>query len=302
MAHLEKTVFELLDTKDSAAVLRELKSTLDIMDCRASISPLEAVYADIGRLFGGKYPGYRASNTLYHDLEHTCAVALAALRLIHGATTEGHQFRPQRIVLALSGALFHDTGLIQTEDDRQGSGAKYTVGHEERSIAFMRAYFSDREYTAEQIDDCAQLIRCTNMKISLSEIAFRDDEIRMLGKIIGSADLLAQMADRYYLEKLLLLFKEFEEAGLSEFDSELALLQKTGDFYETVARTRLYEEFDGVAAFMRSHFKDRWNMDRDLYAESISKNLQHLRKILKSGEKCPDCYLQNLRRGGGANR
>ena len=31
--------------------------------------------------------------------------------------------------------------------------------------------------------------------------------------MLGTADLIGQMADRYYLEKLLLLYEEFSEAG-----------------------------------------------------------------------------------------
>ena len=65
---------------------------------------------------------------------------------------------------------------------------------------------------------------------------------------MGSADLLAQLADRLYLEKLLLLFMEFEEARLPEFETALELLQKTADFYDSVARKRLDEQLGGVPA------------------------------------------------------
>ena len=116
--------------------------------------------------------------------------------------------------------------------------------------------------------------------------------------IVGSADLLAQMADRYYLEKLLLLYKEFEEARLGGFDSELDLLKKTVDFYENRAQKRFQEELGGVSIYMRAHFKDRWGMDRDLYDESIRKNIEYLKSLITLCEDSYTCYLENLRRGG----
>ena len=119
----------------------------------------------------------------------------------------------------------------------------------------------------------------------------------MIGKIVGSSDLLAQMADRNYLEKLFLLFKEFEEAGLPGFDSELDLLQKTETFYNSTARQRLNEEFNGISRVMRTHFKERWGIDKDLYAESILKNITYLKTTVAKCEEDFACYFENLRRG-----
>jgi len=120
----------------------------------------------------------------------------------------------------------------------------------------------------------------------------------MLGKIVGSADLLGQMADRCYLEKLLLLYKEFEEAKLPGFDSELDLLQKTETFYESVAQKRLKNDFSGIAASLRLHFKVRWNEDRDLYLEAIENNIDYLKGLTLRCRDNYTCYLKNLRRGG----
>jgi len=195
-------------------------------------------------------------------------------------------------------ALFHDVGLIQAESEQSGSGAVFTVGHEERSIAFMGRYLAEKRFSAQTITDCEALIRCTILGIPLKDIPFRNKEIEILGKIVGSADLLGQMADRCYLEKLLLLYKEFEEAKLPGFDSELDLLQKTEAFYESVARKRLKNDFSGIAACMRLHFKDRWNEDRDLYSEAIDNNLVYLKGLIARCRGDYGCYLENLRRGG----
>lgn len=255
-------------------------------------------YGDARKLFDGTYPGYRASNTEYHDFPHTVSVVLATARLIHGCFTDGYAFTARQVLLTLVAALFHDAGLIQQADDTQGSGAKYTIGHEERSIVFLRAYAGAAGFSKEDIDICGDFIRCTILSYAPSEIAFTDNVYRTLGNIVGTADLMAQMADRLYLEKLLLLYKEFEEARLPGFDSELQLLRKTKAFYEIVATQRFEEALNNVGRHMRSHFRSWWDRDFDGYAEAIRANIHYLDGLI---DKCRDsfrCYLENLKRGG----
>ena len=202
------------------------------------------------------------------------------------------------ILLTLIAALLHDVGLIQEKDDQEGSGAKYTVGHEERSIVFLNKYLPGKGFSAPELETCAQFIRCTILSLPPGEVPFVSKEQQKLGYIVGTADLLAQMADRLYLEKLLLLYKEFEEARLPGFDSELALLQKTKDFFEVVAQKRLQEDFDGVCRHMRSHFKSWMNIDQDLYDTSIRNHLKYLESLTHTCGNSLECYLGNLRRGG----
>ena len=291
-------LYDLIDLTNPQSILNELKYIVSLMVNDFDHAMLEQIYADIKMLFEGDFPGYRASNTKYHDLEHTSSVVLASGRLIHGAFAEGHSFSAKTILLGLVGAIFHDIGFIQSDSDVNGSGAKYTIGHEERSIQFMKEYLSQKSFSKQDLDDCTHIIMCTTLSLEIKDIPFRSNDIAMLGKIVGSADLLAQMADREYLEKLFMLFKEFEEAGMPGYGSELELLQKTQDFYKYVALHRLSQGFENVSAFMRSHFKNRWDHDRDLYQESIIANINYLKTVV---EVCNDyyrCYLKYLRRGG----
>lgn len=295
-------LYDLIDLTNPQSILNELKYIVSLMVNDFDHAMLEQIYADIKMLFEGDFPGYRASNTKYHDLEHTSSVVLASGRLIHGAFAEGHSFSAKTIFLGLVGAIFHDIGFIQTDSDVNGSGAKYTIGHEERSIQFMKEYLSQKSFSEQDLDDCTHIIMCTTLSLEIKDIPFRSNDIAMLGKIVGSADLLAQMADREYLEKLFMLFKEFEEAGMPGYGSELELLQKTQDFYKYVALQRLSQEFENVSAFMRSHFKNRWDHDRDLYQESVISNINYLKTVV---EVCNDyyrCYLKYLRRGGLAEK
>lgn len=283
---------------DPGDVIKEVNYLYSLMASGPPKPPFNPVYRDVVALFKGKYPGFRPSNTKYHNLEHTGMVVLAAVRLMHGCFLNGHKFIPENFFLGFAAALFHDVGLIQAETEQEGTGAVFTVGHEERSIAFMSRYLAQKNFSQQLIDDCAALIRCTILGIRIKEISFRTEEIKILGKIVGSADLLGQMADRCYLEKLLLLYKEFEEARLPGFDSELDLLQKTEAFYTAIARKRLLDDFGNIAASMRLHFKDRLQADRDLYAEAVASNIDYLKSLIVKCNGNYACYLKNLRRGG----
>ncbi|MDM8518002.1 HD domain-containing protein, partial [Desulfobacterales bacterium HSG16] len=198
-------------------------------------SILNRIATDVVHLFNGSYPGYRACNTMYHDLEHTQAVVLSTARLVYGAVAaQGHCFSSREIIIVLAAAFFHDIGFIQIESDTEGTGAKYTVGHELRSIEFIKKYLAAHSFTPENIEDCKHMIMATVLNSKFANIPFRVQQIQLLAQIVGAADLMAQVADRLYLEKLLLLYREFVEDGIVEFKSEFDLLEKTHDFYEFV--------------------------------------------------------------------
>ena len=185
---------ELTDISSPSETFAEIKKILQLIDPSFDSSLIDNVYNDIICLFNGNYPGYRASNTKYHDLEHTCAVTLATARLMHGIHVQNQTFSSRVIQLGLIGALFHDTGLIKTMEENDGTGAQYTIGHEDRSIALMERYLSDKDFSAEDILDCSHIIMCTQLSLPLNEISFRSEETKTMGKVLGSADLIAQMA------------------------------------------------------------------------------------------------------------
>ncbi|MFC1850197.1 hypothetical protein ACFL27_08405 [candidate division CSSED10-310 bacterium] len=275
--------------------IEEVQKICSMLDTTLDFSFIIRSFDDVSRLFSGNYKGFQACNTKYHDLNHTIDVFIAVARLIHGIVISGKQLSHQGIILGLIAALFHDAGFIQTIDDTEGTGAKYTIGHEERSIEFINHYLSDKGYSSEAINDCGHMIACTILRKSLREIPFRTEEVKVLGQIVGTADLLAQMADRNYLEKLLFLYKEFEEAKMPGFDSELELLKKTEAFYRDLSKKRMNEELGGVDSFMYLHFKNRWRVDLDLYQVYARKNIAYLKAILRTFD---DDYRQMLRRAG----
>jgi len=288
-------LYDFVNPADSSCVLGEVKTTLPELFTSHHGHVFKQAFHDVKQLFSGHYPGYKASNTLYHDFEHTCSVTLATMRLIYGAISEGHTYSTSEITKGLLAALFHDVGLIQALDDDNGTGAKYTVGHEERSIQFMQANLEGC-LSIEDIADIADCITCTILSQSPANIPFRTENMRMMGNFIGSADLLAQIADRHYIEKLLLLFEEFKEAKLPGYETPFELLHKTRNFYQDVARKRLDQELGNVDRFMTPYFVKRWDVERDFYAEAIHNNLDYLDRILKQCHDDLDCFMKRLRR------
>jgi hypothetical protein len=295
MASPEMKLYDFIDPVDAECVRRETEDLMRAFFPDYDGRIFRRAFDDVERLFAGSYPGYRASNTKYHNFEHTCSVVLAAARLIYGAMLGDEPFTEADCLKGLLAALFHDVGLIQDVDDTQGTGAKHTVGHEERSIQFMRCYL-DGVLDEQDVEDIADCIRCTILAMSPSKIAFRTEAMRRMGHFTGSADLLAQIADRYYLEKLLLLFEEFKEAKLPGYDSAFDLVLKTRSFYKDVARKRLDEEFKGADRYMLGYFRSRRKVDKDLYREAIDRNLAYLDKILAECGDDLDVFMAGLRR------
>lgn len=289
-------LYDLIDPQNPDAVESDVVAMMSEIDPAFEAVRLRTLYRDIVRLFHGDYPGYRRSDAWYHDLEHTSTVFLCTAAMVYGAHHDGVRLSSRGKLLVLACALFHDVGLIRRkEEDGRGTGARFTIGHEERSVAFMESYFREHGYDLRDIEDARQIIECTILGKSPADIPFRTEEVKTLGRILGSADVVAQMADRAYLEKLLLLYREFREGGIPGYESELDLLEKTPGFYHNVVKRRLDSEFDRADDWLDVHARVYWQLDRDPYRASIERNLTYLDRILE-GDKTQ--YREWLRRHG----
>ncbi|MCG6881759.1 MAG: hypothetical protein LJE96_21760 [Deltaproteobacteria bacterium] len=287
------TLMHFVNMEDPFSVLEEVKKTVSLIFPDFDYGTIDLVFNDLLNLFAGNYPGYRKCNTRYHDLKHTTDTFMALARLIHGATNTGADFTRRGTSLALISALMHDTGYIQTDDDKTGTGAKYTLNHVDLSVDFMSDYFDKKGFSRENFSFCRNIVRCTGLEVDLAGIQFSDFENNLLGKMLGTADLQGQMADRNYLEKLIHLYHEFREGGVSGYESELDLLRKTPDFYQ-MTLTRFDEELDGVWRYMRHHFISRWGLDKDVYKTNIERHMAYIKQILRHHS---DDYRRYLRRG-----
>ncbi|MBN2710915.1 MAG: hypothetical protein JXR97_00570 [Planctomycetes bacterium] len=283
---------DLMNYQPPEAVMAEVEKTIGLVDNSIDLTPVRKTFEDTCKIFRGEYEGYRSCTNAYHDLDHTMHVFLAMAQLIHGASVSGRKFSAHGIVMGLIAAMFHDIGFIQQEGDTEGTGAKYTSVHEERGIQFMKSYFKQNGFAAEDMDFIESLIRCTCLREDFDSIEFKDDEAAQIGQILGSADLLGQMGDRLYLEKLPFLFREFKEAHIGGYENELDLLDKTLGFWEII-QDRMDETLGGMARYVQSHFRERYGIDRDLYYETIEEQIQYLQYVLSEHR---DDYRKYLRR------
>ena len=294
----EKILIHTLVDIDSVDMVHNEIRVLNKLCFPGSEIPLfERCFEDTLRLFNGEFKGYQPCKTKYHDLRHTLEAVLATARLIHACVISGRTISLHGFELAIIATLMHDIGYI-LEEEESGTGGQHTLVHVERSANFMERYGSTLGISDRDIESCCCMITSTSMSIPLESIHFDSEETKLLAKIVGSADLLGQMADRLYLEKLLCLFLEFEEAGISGISHEFDFLCQTKSFYTLVMR-RLENPLDSLHLMMSLHFRERWRIDRDLYREAIDMNMEYLEILLN---KHKDDYRSKLKRGGIVER
>jgi hypothetical protein len=270
---------EQVSLDNPGEVMEEVKNIIELIYKKFDFDQFEQVFGDILKLFSGNYPGYRRCNTFYHDLSHTMDCLLVTAKLIHGAGLNGIVFTPRDVTLGLISALMHDTGYIQAEEDNTGTGAKYTVSHINRSIEFMKTYFHEHGFPSEYLPICRNFLRCTGLDVKINEIQFQTREHEILGQILGTADLIGQMADEHYVEKLPFLYDEFKEGGVPGYKNKLDLLEKTPAFWEMV-KERLVTELGNVDRYLRDYLRALWGINQDLYRQAIDRNIERLQVFL----------------------
>jgi hypothetical protein len=135
------------------------------------------------------------------------------------------------------------------------------------------------------------IVHFTGYELDLDKIELDDPRDAISGHLLGTADLIAQMADRCYLEKCRdRLYKEFVLGGIAidnsgpgkvlvRYESGLDLLKKTPAFYRQVSRDRLQLKFNRAYRYVEVLYDGS-----NPYVEAIRANLAHLVRVLKSGD------------------
>lgn len=287
-------ITDLIKTEFPQSVFEEVRHLISLVFLDYDFTWLSSVFKDVVNLYGGNFPGYRECNTPYHDLKHVTDALLVFASLVHGAFATGLSFREKHVTLALISILLHETGYIQREGDDTGTGAKYTLVRAERSVEFLEGYFAANGYDGGDFNLCREFIICTDMNEDISEVSFVSPETETLSKMVAAACIIGQISDRIYLEKLLFLFQELNEAQIFGFHTELDLLENTMEYYRR-STSRLENELGGVHGFLVHHFQKRWDIDYDMYADAIESNLSYLGHLLENHR---NDYREKLNRGG----
>lgn len=240
------------------------------------------VYAD---LYTGRLPGYVGCDTWYHDAQHSLDAALTTTRMIAGheqAEAEANHLGPDRLLLGVLIALFHDAGYVRgAGDEAHRHGAEFTQTHVERSGRFLEQLLPELGF-APQAALAHQLVHFTGYEISLDKIQVAGRKDRMVGFCLGTADLLAQMSDRCYLEKCYhYLYREFFICGMAgpgtAYESPEELMRKTPAFNRSVWDDRLDGYFEGAHRYLASYFGGR-----NPYVEQIEIFMDHMESLAEA--------------------
>ena len=256
---------------------------------------IRQIDTDITRLFAGAAPNLPGKTRPYHNLRHSQMVVLAATRLFHGLHCKHIYVQADTLFRGLLAAYFHDTGMLPQAGELKDAAQHYMANHESRSIVLLKHYIAEKDFGGDVFLDCATIIRYTDLKSDPATFAYHSHEIQLAGQVVGSADILAQMADRYYLECLPLLFGEQQAGGINRHNSARELMEHTERFYQNVVVKRLTTTFSNTSKAMQAHFRDRYKLDRNLYLENIDKNIKYLKKII-AGSETSDCLNEHLKR------
>lgn len=276
----------LIDMTSQTAVHDEVIAMLALIDSELDPKPVHDAFLFTRDLYHGDFPGYKACNADYHDFRHITDTYLAMARLIHGAVLEGEVFSRRYIILGLISALLHDSGMLPQEGEPEGSGGIYVKEHVQRSMDLVGRHAAELALSAREVEIVRTMIRCTDLAVDISAVHFSSPAVEMLGKMLATADLMAQMADRNYLEKLLFLFHEFREAETIEARDEIEFLHNTLHFYEFCDQ-RFEETLAATYHFMVPHFQERWNIAANLYLDSLNNQREFLKKILTDQDRSP---------------
>jgi hypothetical protein len=298
MSELElfnRDVTGTVDVSNPEAVCRAVLAILQARYAGVQVAAVEQLFVDFARLYRGEYPGFFACDTQYHDIQHVLDVTLAAVRLIDGyeaSQPAAAQLGAELAVVGVAVALFHDAGYIRRKGDtRHLFGAEYTKIHVSRSSRFLAEYLPTIGL-ARVAPLAAKLVHYTGYEFKPEDIDLADATQRVLGTLIGSADVMAQMADRAYLEKCRdRLYAEFELGGMTRerdasgaervlYASPADLLKQTPNFIRRTLNERLEHLFGGVYRYFAVHFGGR-----NLYFEAIERNREHLEQLLAENDE-----------------
>ena len=271
-------------------VCRAVKKILSALYPQADLACIERSFDTFTRLYAGTLPGYLGCDTWYHDAQHSLDCTLAVARVLDGherSEPRDRQLGERRGLLGVIVALFHDAGYIRRSTDTALNGAEFTLNHVRRSAEFLTDFLPTIGF-ADQVRLTSQIVHFTGYEVALDHIKVSDAKDRMLGFMLGSADVIAQTADRCYLEKCRdYLFREFEICGLAGtpkdngltpmYASAHELLQKTPEFNRKLWDERLDGYFRGCYHYMDVHFGGR-----NPYIEQINDHLKRVTRLNKT--------------------
>jgi hypothetical protein len=280
-----------VNTTDACEVSDVIARIYQELYQRDAPEPLARAFVDLRRLYRGEDPGYHECDTDYHDIQHVLDVTLAMARIMDGyvRAKTARALGERLFQFGVIAALYHDCGYIRSrKDTRHRNGAEYTLVHVGRGERYLQAYLPG--IGLGDLAAAAPAVHYTGYEVPVDRIRLPGPEFRVIGHMLGSADILGQMADRCYLEKCYdRLYPEFVRGGVARrrnsdgteeviFASAADLIFKTPRFYYGASK-RLKQDLGGCYAYVEKHFGGQ-----NVYFDELEKNIRHARAIAVEGD------------------
>ena len=200
---------------------------------RNTYGNLKPEYADfIGWVASMALENIANSNALYHNVEHTILVTLVGQEILRGKHIRYGSVSCEDWLHFIISLLFHDIGYVkgvclQDKPNERlydkgidgeiiflppcSTDASLTPYHVDRGKVFFEEHFSDH-YLID-IEVVKQNIEMTRFPVPPDREY--QDTVNYPG-LVRAADLIGQLSDPRYLEKMPALFYEFEETGVNK--------------------------------------------------------------------------------------
>jgi hypothetical protein len=236
------------------------------------------------KLYNGRFEGYQRCDTHYHNLKHIFDVVCPYVHIVDGWNNAKQKplISFHFFELGTIAALLHDTGYIKEAGDDEGTGGKYTFKHIGRSVIFAEHFLSSMNFKSQEINSICNMILCTG--VVDKKIIFSCDEERICGYALGTADLIGQLSDDNYPERIPVLYDEFREGynyegverlktkGTIIYGSAGDLLKSTPSFYDNIVKKR-FKILGSLDRFIKYHWPDM----NDYYKKAIEKNISRIK-------------------------
>jgi len=279
MRRSDHDVADSIRTTDPETVALEVIRLSRELFPQAPAPALERAFSDAARMYRGEHRDYLPCDTEYHDIQHVLDVTLAMARLMDGYQRGGRNGYPaltkELYLVGVLGALFHDFGYLRRRNDhKHRNGAEYTLVHVSRGASFLREYARELGLEERLASAASRIVHFTGYERPVESIRVRDAALRRVGYMLGTADIIAQMADRCYLEKCRdRLFPEFVLGRVPHFVSAEDLVMKTPRFYEGACK-RLDEKLGRSYDYAARHFGGP-----NLYVDEMRKNIEYAHTV-----------------------
>jgi len=271
-------------TTDADAVSAEVLRLFHHLYPDAADGAIRGAFEHTLHLYRGRDPAFHGCDTQFHDTQHMLDATLAMARLMDGYE-RGRSGRARlssaQYSVGVISALLHDVGYLRRRTDRRHRhGAEYTLSHVSRSARFVRQYLQGAGLACHA-PAAAAMVHFTGHERRPEAIRIDGELPRRMGQMLGTADLIAQMSDRCYLEKRRdRLYPELVAGGIPGrlFRSAADVVRRTYAFHAGAVR-RLDLQLARAYEYAERHFGGQ-----NLYLEYMQRNARHALALARVGD------------------